>query len=58
MYKVAIKVSTNEEIIEKTFKALTIKGVERKTKKFYKKHKIFLTNRLKYGIIVSQRKER
>ena len=52
MYKVTIKVSTNKETIEKTFKALTKKGVERKTKNFYKKHKIFLTNRLKYGIII------
>ena len=51
MYKVTIKASSNEKIIEKTFKALTKKGIERKTKKFYKKHKILLTNRLKYGII-------
>ena len=36
MYKVTIKISANEKILETTLKALTKKGIERKTKNFIK----------------------
>ncbi len=51
MYTMALRFTIDGEYYEKKFWAFTKRGLKRKTKKFYKKHKKLLTNNVFCGIM-------